>query len=85
MVELAGGSDEVYADNAYLKKQLSKRYGHMIFFTQAEGKSDMVCFKNSASAIISDMRKAEASARRKGPVDCLVESQTIHNKEMDQK
>ena len=46
--------DEIYCRPFYLKAQLVKRYGDDIFFAEINGKHDVVCFKDTASLIISD-------------------------------
>ena len=48
-----GQSDSVYSPK-WLKKKLQMKYGDMIFISEIEGKSDVVCFKESASFLIDD-------------------------------
>ena len=53
MVQIAKGT-YVYTRNQYLKQQLQIRYGDRIFFADVNGKSDVVCFKNVATSVISE-------------------------------
>ena len=52
MVEL-GGRVDVYTKK-WMKKKLIEKYKDFIFFTEIDGKSNVVCFKNIASYIIND-------------------------------
>ena len=53
MLELAGNS-EVYT-RKWLKKSLESKYGDDIFFTEIDGKSNVICFKNLAKRIVTNM------------------------------
>ena len=52
MKELAN-SDEVYT-RKWLKTKLKNKYGEEIFFAELQGKTDVVCFRDSAEFIIND-------------------------------
>ena len=52
MVEL-GGRVDVYTKK-WTEKKLIEKYKDFIFFTEIDGKSNVVCFKNIASNIIND-------------------------------
>ena len=53
MIELAGNS-EVYT-RKWLKKSLETKYGEEIFFAEIDGKSNIICFKDLAKRIVTDM------------------------------
>ena len=55
MIEFAGTDEHAYANNYYLKQQLQKRYGSNIFFSEVNGKSDVVCFSDFTRTIIDDL------------------------------
>ena len=45
MIEFAGSDENAYASNQYLKQNLQKRYGNKIYFSEVNGKPDVLCFK----------------------------------------
>ena len=44
MIEFAGSDENAYASNQYLKQNLQKRYGNKIYFSEVNGKPDVLCF-----------------------------------------
>ena len=47
-------SDEIYSKPQYLKEQLKKKYGNQIFFATVNNKTDVVCFKETATSTVND-------------------------------
>ena len=52
MIEHSGGTD-VYGTKR-IKQKLQEKYGDYIFFAEISGQKNVVCFRNTASLIISD-------------------------------
>ena len=46
--------NQLYASPQYLKNMLKERYGDHVFFSEFLGKSNVVCFKNNASEVLTD-------------------------------
>ena len=46
-------SDDVYT-RKWLKTKLKEKYGEMIFFSEKQGKADVICFRDSAEYLIND-------------------------------
>ena len=60
MTEFAAEEGEAYATNYYLKQNLKKRYGNKIFFSEVNGKSDVLCFNDFASSIVNEFRTTQS-------------------------
>ena len=52
MISLAPSNSEVYSSHQYLKKKLQEKYCEAIFFAEINGKSDVLCFRDTAGDII---------------------------------
>ena len=52
MIYLAPANTEVYSSHQYLKKKLQGKHRETISFTQISSKSDVLCFRDTASEII---------------------------------
>ena len=55
MIEIVGGENEykVYSTK-WLKTKLQQKFGDHVFFSEVNGKSNVVCFRNMANTIIND-------------------------------
>ena len=47
--------NQLYASPQYLKNKLKERYGNQVFFSEFPGKSNVVCFNNNASEVLTDV------------------------------
>ena len=57
----------MYSSHQYLKNKLQGKYRETIFFTEINGKSDVLCFRGTASEIMRkrwDERKDKADESR---------------------
>ena len=52
MISLAPSNSEVYSSHQYLKKKLQEKYCEAILFAEINGKSDVLCFRDTAGDII---------------------------------
>ena len=64
MTELAAGK-EVYGMKR-LKQKLIDKYKDSIFFAQIDGRSNVVCFRNTVNYILNDAWYDEKEKERKG-------------------
>ena len=55
MIEIVGGENEykVYSTK-WLKTKLQQKYGDHVFYSEVNGKSNVVCFRNMANTTIND-------------------------------
>ena len=47
-------SHEIYT-RKWLKTKLKNKYGEWIFFAELQGKTDAVCFRDSAEFLVNDI------------------------------
>ena len=52
MISLAPSNSEAYSSHQYLKKKLQEKYCEAILFAEINGKSDALCFRDTAGDII---------------------------------
>ena len=53
MIDIAGGSNDVYSVKR-LKQKLQDKYKDFIFFAEVQGRKNVVCLRNMADCIIND-------------------------------
>ena len=53
MIDIAGGSNDVYSVKR-LKQKLQDKYKDFIFFAEIQGRKNVVCLRNMADFIIND-------------------------------
>ena len=53
MVEVAGSAEKVYSKR-WLKRKLKEKYQDHIFFSEINGKNDIVCFQNMVGYLVND-------------------------------
>ena len=53
MSDIAGSGENIYSQK-WLKAKLQQKYKDHIFFVEALGKSDVVCFRNMADYVVND-------------------------------
>ena len=55
-------NSEVYEPKV-LKRKLKEHYGKHVYFTELQGRVDMICFREMASYIIYKMKKKRGNSR----------------------